>query len=322
VSAFRIVISVKIKKLSKHHPVFSAVLFFVVAQVIALSITYQEGSFLEANNIYVPTQPEQTITLWPGTVTSPSGEVTQTPVYSSLGPIVIYFVVVTAGLSLILLFVPRSALKLILRLIFAFLFAWGAFIAFVFWIPFPGAIAIAAAVGVIWFLVPIVWFHDLAMIVALASLGTVFGRFISPWTAMAVMGVLAIYDILAVRFGFMLWLTGRLSRVGVLPALVIPKIPSQWRANLRRGSIANLVDQKPAERDYSLLGGGDIAFPCLLTVSVYYAQGLTTASIIAASTLSGLTLAYLTQAGFLKGKAVPALPPIAALAFIGLLIIR
>ena len=312
----------KIKKLPKHHPVFGAVLFFVVAQILTLSIASQESSFLEANNIYMPTQPNQTITLWPGTVTSPSGEITQTPAYSSLGPIVIYFVAVTLGLSLILILVPLSALKLVLRLLFAFLFAWGTLVAFAFWIPFAGAIAIAAAVGVIWFLVPRVWFHDLAMIIALASLGAVFGRFITPWTAMAVMGALAVYDILAVRFGFMLWLTGRLSKVGVLPALIIPKIPSQWRANLRQGSIANVVDQRPADRDYSLLGGGDIAFPCLLTVSVCYAQGLTTASIIAAFTLSGLTLAYLIQAVFLKGKAVPALPPIAAMALVGLLVIR
>jgi presenilin-like A22 family membrane protease len=313
---------VKIRKLPRHHPIFAAVLFFVVAQVLTLSIASQESSFLETNNIYMPTQPDQVITLWPGTVTSPSGEVTQTSAYSSLGPIVIYFAAVTAGLSLILILVPLSALKLVLRLLFAFLFAWGTFIAFVFWIPFAGALAIAAAVGVIWFLVPKVWFHDLAMIMALASLGAVFGRFITPWTTMAVMGALAVYDILAVRFGFMLWLTGRLSKVGVLPALVIPKIPSQWKANLRQGSIASVVNQKPADRDYSLLGGGDIAFPCLLTVSVYYAQGLTTASIIAAFTLSGLALTYLIQAVFLKGKAVPALPPIAALALIGLLIIR
>jgi presenilin-like A22 family membrane protease len=139
---------------------------------------------------------------------------------------------------------------------------------------------------------------------------------------MAVIGALAIYDIIAVRFGFMLWLTGKLSKVGVLPALVIPKIPSQWRANLRQGSIANVVDQKPAERDYSLLGGGDIAFPCLLTVSVYFAHGLATASIITACTLFGLMLVYFIQAVFLKGKAVPALPPIAAMALVGLMVIR
>jgi presenilin-like A22 family membrane protease len=313
---------VKIRKLPKHHPVFGAVLFFVVAQILTLSIAYQENSFLETNDIYMPNQPDQVITLWPGTVTSPSGEVTQTPAYSSLGPIVIYFAVVTAVLSLILILVPLSALKLVLRLLFAFLFAWGTLVAFVFWMPFAGAIAIAAAVGVVWFLVPRVWFHDLVMIIALASLGAVFGRFITPWTAMAVMGALAIYDIIAVRFGFMLWLTGKLSKVGVLPALVIPKIPSQWRANLRQGSIANVVDQKPAERDYSLLGGGDIAFPCLLTVSVYFAHGLATASIITACTLFGLMLVYFIQAVFLKGKAVPALPPIAAMALVGLMVIR
>jgi presenilin-like A22 family membrane protease len=312
----------KIRRLTKQHPVFGAVLLFVVAQILTLSVASRESSFLEANNIYMPTQPSQVISLWPGPVTSPSGQVTQTPAYSSLGPIVIYFLAITVGVGLILALIPLSALRLALRLLFAFLFAWGAFVAFVFWAPIAWALVVAATVALVWFLTPRVWFHDLAMILALASLGAVFGHFITPWTAMAVMGALAIYDILAVRFGFMLWLTGRLSRVGVLPALVIPKSPSQWRANLRQGAIANVVDQKPAERDYSLLGGGDIAFPCLLTASVYFAHGLTTASTIAAFTLLGLTLAYLIQAVFLKGKAVPALPPIAALALAALLIIR
>jgi len=313
---------VKIKKLPKQHAVFGAILLFVVAQILTLSIASRESSFLEANNIYMPTQPSQAISMWPGPVTSPSGQVTQTPAYSSLGPIVIYFLAVTGGVGLVLALIPLSALKLALRILFAFLFAWGAFIAFVFWVPMAGAIAIAASVAVVWFLIPRVWFHNLAMILALASLGAVFGHFISPWTALAVMGALAIYDILAVRFGFMMWLTGRLSKVGVLPALVIPKSLSLWKTNLRQGAITDVVNQKPAERDYSLLGGGDIAFPCLLTVSVYFARDLTTAAIIAAFTLLGLMLAYLIQAVFLKGKAMPALPPLAALALVGLLIIR
>jgi len=311
----------KIRRPNKHHPVFGAVLLFVVAQILTLSVASRESSFLEANNIYMPPQPPQVISLWPGPVTSPAGEVTQTPAYSSLGPIVIYFLAVTAGVGLVLARIPLSALRIALRLLFAFLFAWGAFIAFVFWVPLAGALVIAAAVAIVWFLMPRVWFHDLAMILALASLGAVFGHFITPWTAMAVMGALAIYDILSVRFGFMLWLTGRLSKVGILPALVIPKSPSQWRANLRQGAIANVVDQKSAERDYSILGGGDIAFPCLLTASVYFAYGLSAASTIAACTLFGLMLVYFIQAIFLKGKAMPALPPIAALALAGLLII-
>ena len=296
-------------------------MLFIVAIILTISIASRESSFLETNNIYMPTQPDQTISVWPGPVTSPSGEVTQTPAYSSLGPIVIYFLAVTAGVAIVLAKIPLSALKVALRILFAFLFAWGAFIAFVFLIPFAGAIGIAATVGIVWFMVPRIWFQNLAMILALASVGAVFGHFITPWTIMAVMGALAIYDLLAVRFGFMLWLTGKLSGVGVLPALVIPKNPSQWRTDLRQGTIANLINQEPAEREYSLVGGGDIAFPCLLTASVFFARGPGTASIIGAFTLLGLMLAYLIQAVFLKGKPVPALPPIAALSLVGLLII-
>jgi len=313
---------VKITKIPKHHPIFTTILFFVIAQILTFAIASQESSYLETNNIYMPTQPDQTISVWPGPVTSPSGEITQTPAYSSLGPIVIYFLTVTAGVAIVLAKIPLSALKVALRILFAFLLAWGAFIAFVFLIPFAGAIGIAAAMGIVWFLVPRIWFHNLAMILALASVGAVFGRFITPWTIMAVMGALGVYDLLAVRFGFMLWLTSKLSVVGVLPALVIPKNPSHWRADLRQETIANLINQEPAEREYSLVGGGDIAFPCLLAASVFFARGLGTASIIGAFTLLGLMLAYLIQAVFLKGKPVPALPPIAALALVGLLVIR
>ncbi len=312
----------KSNRLTKQHPMLGGILLFVVAQILTLSIELRENSFFKANNIYVPAQPPQVISLWPGPVTLPSGQVTQTPAYSSLGPIVIYFLAVTAGVAVVLALIPQSALRLALRLLFAFFFAWGALIAFVFWLPLIWVIVIAASVAVVWFLKPRMWFHDLAMILALASLGAVFGRFITPWTAVAVMGALAVYDILAVRLGFMMWLVGRLSRVGILPALVIPKNPSQWSVSLQQSAIANVVDQKPEERHYSILGGGDIAFPCLLTASVYFAYGLTDASVIAASGLLGLTLAYLIQAVFLKGKAMPALPPITALALAGLLIIR
>ena len=305
----------------KQHPVVFAILLFVAAQVITIAIASQEISFLQTNNIYMPTQPEQPVSVWPGPATSPSGEVTHTPAYSSLGPIVIYFFAVTAGVAILLTRIPMSALGLALRILFAFLFGWGAFIACVFWMPMAAAIGIAAGVAVLWFMFPRIWFHNLAMLLPLGSMGAVFGHFINPWTAMAIMGALAIYDFLAVRFGFMLWMTGRLSKAGVIPAFVIPKNTSQWGASLHQGTIARVVEQKPAERSYSLLGGGDIAFPCLLTASVYFARDLTAASIIAAFTLGGLMLAYLFQFVFFKGKAVPALPPIAAMALAGLFII-
>ena len=82
-----------------------------------------------------------------------------------------------------------------------------------------------------------------------------------------------------------------------------------------------MVAANPDDREYSILGGGDVAFPCLLTSSVYFAQGLTPGVTIAALGALGLVAVYIIQARFLKGRPMAALPPIAAFTLIGLLII-
>jgi presenilin-like A22 family membrane protease len=174
--------------------------------------------------------------------------------------------------------------------------------------------------GTFWFLIPLVWLHNLVLILAVSSLGAIFGRFITPWTAMAIILALALYDFLAVRFKFMLWMADRLSQINALPALIIPKNYSEWNLNLKKHG-EKIIEVNPADREYSILGGGDIAFPCLLTASVYFAQGLKPAAIIAALGLLGLVSVYAIQAIFLKGKPMPALPPIAAFTLVGLLII-
>ncbi len=305
----------------KINPVYWGVLLFVVAQIIILFLASSINPFLEEQNIYVPSQPPGEVILWPGEVTLPSGEVIETSPYSSLGPIVIYFIVVVAILSLVLSVIPLSALKLVLRVVFALLFGWGAFIGTVFYLPYPLAIIIGVGLGAFWFVMPLVWLHNLVLILALTSLGAVFGRFITPWTAVLVILVLAVYDFIAVRFGFMLWMADKLAKSDALPAVIIPKNYREWNLNLRRNGVTDLLEPKPGDRQYSILGGGDIAFPCLLTASVYFAQGLTPAITIAVFGLLGLISAYLIQAVFLKGRAVPALPPIAALTIIGLLVI-
>jgi presenilin-like A22 family membrane protease len=132
--------------------------------------------------------------------------------------------------------------------------------------------------------------------------------------------LLAIYDFLAVRFGFMLWMADRLSQIKALPALIVPKNHSEWSLNLKKHG-DKIIEANAADREYSILGGGDIAFPGLLTASVYFAQGLAPGAIIALFGLLGLVSAYAIQATLLKGKPIPALPPIAAFTLVGLLII-
>jgi len=310
------------KKPARLNPVYWGILLFVIAQILTLLVVSRIDPFLNDNNIYVPSQPPQVVSWWPGQATLPSGEITETPAYSSLGPMLIYIFAVVAVLGLVLSLIPLSALRFVLRLLFAFLFCWGVFIALVFYLPLTFAIVIAAGVGIAWFLIPLVWLHDLVLILTMVSLGAVFGRFTTPWTAMVLILLLAIYDFLAVRFGFMIWMTGKLSQTNALPALIIPRNYSGWSSSLRQPGATDLVEAKSADRKYSILGGGDIAFPCLLTASVYFAQGLAPGVIIAMSGFLGLIGAYSIQATFLKGKPIPALPPIAAIALVGLLVIR
>jgi len=292
---------------------------FVIAQMLILLVAPRIDPFLEDNNIEIPTQPSAPISWWPGEVTLPGGEVIEVPAHSALGPIVIYILAAAALLGLTLYKIPLKALKVFLRILFALLFSWGAFIATVFYVPLPVAVSIAVAFGTFWFLIPLVWLHNLLLVLAASSLGAVFGRFITPWTAMAIILALAIYDFLAVRFRLMLWMADRLSQINALPALIIPKNYSEWNFNLKKRE--KIIEVNPAAREYSILGGGDIAFPCLLTASVYFAQGLKPAAIIAVLGLLGLVSVYAIQAIFLKGKPMPALPPIAAFTLVGLLVI-
>jgi len=303
-------------------PALWAVAVFVVAQMITFGVVSRENQFLEANHIYIAPQPPGDIQIWPTPLPPPPAGETPAPAVGSLGPILIYFAAVIVVLGIALFLVPISALKTLLRVIFAFLFTWGIFIITIFWLPLAATIVISVAIGAAWFLLPRVWLHNLAMVLVMVSLGAVFGRLISPWTAMVLMAVLAIYDFLAVRFGYMMWMTKRLSQSVTLPAFVIPKQVSEWNSSLKEPAVTELVDEDPIERKYSILGGGDIGFPLLLTASVFFAYGFGSAIFVAAASLVGLLGAYWIQAVFLKGKAMPALPPIAVASLVALTIVR
>ena len=102
------------------------------------------------------------------------------------------------------------------------------------------------------------------MLLAMVALGEVFGRFISPWTAMVLLLALAIYDFLAVRFGYMLWMVKKMSESTTLPAFIIPYKFSDWKGSLKKSDVNDLIEQKAEERKYSILGGGDIGFPVFI----------------------------------------------------------
>jgi len=278
------------RKRESFHPFVGSGLILIVSQALALFLALRERDFLESRQI---TPPEVSVEL----------------------PL-IYFFVVVAFVGLILFLVPRTVLRLMLKVLFLSLFAWGAFVAIGLSLPVPVAVGMSAVAALFYFFMPRIWLHNLLMVISLASIGTVFGVLFAPWTAISIMLVVSVYDILAVRFGYMMWMIKRLSISDTLPAFIIPKTISRWNLDLRE---VKLFEDR-SEKEFSLLGGGDVGFPLLLIVSVFFAYGFAPSLVVAGCALLGLAAAYWVQRKILKGKPTPALPPISVLSIVGFLI--
>jgi presenilin-like A22 family membrane protease len=84
---------------------------------------------------------------------------------------------------------------------------------------------------------------------------------------MGIILALAIYDVLAVRFRFMLWKADRLSQINTPPALIIPRKYSEWSLNLKRHG-KKVMEVNPADRESPHWAVATLPSPCLLTASV------------------------------------------------------
>ncbi len=240
----------------------------------------------------------------------------------SLGPIVGYFFGVVIVMAVVLFFIPLSALRVVFRVLFSLMFAWGVLIVTGFTMPMALGISLAVIGGIAWLFWARVWLHDLLLLVTLSGASAVFGYLFSPLTFVIFMLIIAVYDVVAVRFGFMVWMADRMSDIDTLPAFIFPKSIRDWLLSLRTVRVGELTKQKAAEREYSILGGGDIGIPLMLSASVLYQTGLNSGIIVGAFAFVGLMGAYLVQLFWLKDKPVPALPPIALASLIGFLVVH
>ncbi len=266
----------------------------VLSLALALYVAFREKLFLEANRIVSPD--------------------------ISLGPIVAYFFGVVLVMALVLFLIPQSKLRLVFRALFALIFAWGVFIVAALMLPSVTAYPVAIIAGIAWAFWARIWLHDLLLLVTLAGAGSVFGFLFSPLTFMIFILIIAVYDALAVRFGFMVWMADKLSESTTLPAFIFPRQIRDWKLNLENVRVGELKNKESDKREYSVLGGGDIGFPLMLAVSIFFQDGLGNAVIVGVFALIGLMGAFLIQLLWLKGKPVPALPPIAFASLIGFLI--
>jgi presenilin-like A22 family membrane protease len=279
---------------SKVSPVLWSVIVMAAALALTLYVAAREKVYVLANNIASPDY--------------------------SVAPVTLYFFGVVAVVALALFFIPLKWLTYVFRAMFTLMFAWGVLVVGGLSLPAIVAIILAVAAGIAWLFWARVWLHDLLLVIALAGAASVFGFFFRPWVFMIFMLIIAVYDVLAVRFGLMVWMADRMSRSTTLPAFVLPRLMKDWRLKLDTVKFGELKEKPSEQREYAVLGGGDIGFPLMLAVSVYFQSHLAGAIIVGACAVVGLIGAFLIQMYWLKGKPMPALPPIALMSLVGLLI--
>jgi presenilin-like A22 family membrane protease len=293
-------------------------LIFLAGFGLLLMVLYREHAFIETSRIAVPS-----VSGSAGGVPGGAGlnNIAEAVTVNSTGLPVLYFIGTALLLGVILYFLPVSKLMILLRILFGLGFTWGIFMFSALFLHVVIAVIAAVIVGVAWFFFPKIWLHDLVLLITIVSLGAMFGTMFSPWTVLLIMLLIAIYDYVAVRFGYMQWMVKKLSDAETLPAFFIPYSLQKLNVSLRRDVVKSIF-KEDENKLFSILGGGDLFFPLWLLAAVWFASGIEMTLIMAGFTMLGLIATYLIHFYVMKGKATPALPPLFAALLCGLLLIR
>lgn len=226
------------------------------------------------------------------------------------GGVVAYFLLFFFAVTLfflILFHIYRG--NLLYRIIF--LLAVFAGLLKVFELVFPVSLSMVVAVFFILglFLLPVIWVHDLIIILAGAGIGAVFGIQFHWSFAILLLAILSVYDIIAVFVTkHMIVLAHELIKRSCSFALIVPE---HWR-NFRFG----LMEVKPGS-GFLILGGGDVILPMFLTASAYLTQPSAAVTAIVGMCI-GVTINHIWLMG--HGHPLPALPFIVLGGVVGMLL--
>lgn len=227
----------------------------------------------------------------------------------SLVNFLIYFLIITALVLLFLRFAKRNAPFQIF-----FIFALFIGIQTVFGAVLSGVLPTILAVIFVLIRIfsPIVFVHNLTVMVAIAGASAVLGLGISPLAAVVLLAILSVYDIVAVyKTKHMVKMAKEMAQRGALFAFIIPEKISDMGVRIKAVI--------PGEKNFLMLGGGDVALPLLLVVSVA-PQGIKQSLIVAAFTFLGFLFTHILFSSQKIRRPMPALPPIALAAILGYII--
>lgn len=245
-------------------------------------------------------------------------KITLTPI-SSL-QFILYFLLATFFI-VILTYLKRFKREkgFIFKILFVFLTFWGGAITLSTWLPDILALILIATLIFSWLKLSLILIHDLAIILAIVGIAVPLGLRFDPLMIAGLLIIFSIYDFIAVyKTKHMIKMAKEMIGAGAIIAFICPQKISDFQSSLK--------EVKPGGK-FLILGGGDVAFPLILCVSLI-PQGVFNALVVAIFASIGLFFSFLifiTQPPASPGEGrrpIPALPPIALFSIVGFLLTR
>lgn len=164
-----------------------------------------------------------------------------------------------------------------------------------------------------WLKKPTVILNNLFFIFGLAGFGGIFGLSFQPLVIVFLLLVFSIYDFIAVyKTKHMVKMAREMIASKVIFGLIVPQKISDFKSNLK--------EVEPGGR-FLILGGGDVAFPLLLSASLI-PSGILNSLLVAIFSLIGLFLSFYIFTSQKVRQPIPALPPIALFSIVGYIITK
>ena len=229
---------------------------------------------------------------------------------ASFSQFIFYFFLATFSVIFIFYFIRRKSIK---GKIYKFLFVFASFFSSLIFFEsiFPEPIPLILVFLLIfwWIKAPIILNQNLLMIFSLAGIGANMGLILKPEVVILILIVLSIYDFIAVyKTKHMVKIAKEMIETGTILGLVFPFEFS--------GFLESTKKIKPGEGRFLILGGGDVAFPLIFSVSVLE-LGIFSSFLVALFSLFGVIANFLFFIKQKEKKPIPALPLISLFSIIG-----
>lgn len=164
-----------------------------------------------------------------------------------------------------------------------------------------------------WVKMPNVLNQNLLIIFGIAGMAGLLGLSLNPKVMILILILFSIYDFIAVyKTKHMVEMAKEMVEQKVILGFVIPLNFHSFKESL--------INVEPGKGKFLILGGGDVAFPLLFSVSLL-SKGILNSLIVAIFSLFGLFANFYLFIKQKERKPIPALPLISLFSIIGYLII-